>query len=314
MNTIHNLDTSPLSRLEKLIEKDLDAIKNHWASFTNSFLSLSAHLKEARDYFPQNDLFGAWIDNNPKLKEIGHQDRAALLNLAKDLNLAKEVLSKTRSKSPQLIWREAQPLYEEKGLVETRKRVKTERPVLNENHNRRRFTEGNQRRKDRDEDDEEEETEEKMEITPTNNVSPLRRSREPDRAYKNHKVSLRVKKGLPYQLGYQFGDGQWRTFDEIATTTNKPIEEVKKAVVAIKKNGIRYGFKCETKSIGRDDGCILNHLNKAVPLNELTTKLKPLVEKLLEEGRKSHTVRFSPDTVVYYAQKIIKQIEAWETE
>jgi hypothetical protein len=46
------LDTSPLKRLEKQIEKDLETTQTQRGLIADTTLSLASHLKEARDQFP----------------------------------------------------------------------------------------------------------------------------------------------------------------------------------------------------------------------------------------------------------------------
>jgi len=201
------------------------------------------------------------------------------------------------------------------GKTKAKPKLVGSKKVLNESHNRRRFTDGNQERKERvdNDDDEEEETEEKMHTTPDNNVSLLRQQRGFKPAFRDYRVPVKPAKGLPPVIKNRFSDGQWHSYQDMATALDVPLEKVKKGALAMKKNGVRYNVRCETKKIGTNEGCILWNLTKSVSLHELTTKLKPLLDRLIDHGKKPW-VKQSPSTMLMIAQEIKKQIEEWEAE
>lgn len=66
-------------------------------------LELAVTLSEARVGFPSNAAFAAWLGQN-ELDSFGHQDRAALINMAGDLQLTRRVLEETKRISWRHIW------------------------------------------------------------------------------------------------------------------------------------------------------------------------------------------------------------------
>ena len=68
-------------------------------------LEMAAALLEGRDLCSADVAFGKWLKDN-KLDFFGHQDRAALLHLGADIGLARIVLTETKSKSYQVIWKD----------------------------------------------------------------------------------------------------------------------------------------------------------------------------------------------------------------
>lgn len=68
-------------------------------------LDLAAALAEARDQFASDKAFSVWLAEN-ELDAIGHQDRAALINMAGHIQIAREVLQETSRFSWRYIWAE----------------------------------------------------------------------------------------------------------------------------------------------------------------------------------------------------------------
>jgi hypothetical protein len=64
-------------------------------------------LYDARQHFPADQEFGKWLDGNGYGEErITRNDRAALLNMALNLDVTREVLAETHRRSWRLIWEE----------------------------------------------------------------------------------------------------------------------------------------------------------------------------------------------------------------
>jgi hypothetical protein len=72
------------------------------AAWIDRVLERAALLLEARNRFKSNEKFSEWLTRE-KIN-IGHSNRAALLNMAKYPELARAALEKSKSVSAQLIW------------------------------------------------------------------------------------------------------------------------------------------------------------------------------------------------------------------
>jgi len=68
-------------------------------------LELAAALREARDNIPSNITFKGWLLAN-KLDFYNKNDRQALISFGDNLEVARTVLTETKSRSYDLIWRE----------------------------------------------------------------------------------------------------------------------------------------------------------------------------------------------------------------
>jgi hypothetical protein len=79
--------------------KRRDEATEEW---TEATLALAALVAEARRRQPGNREFGYWLVENDL--DIGHQDRAALINIAEHPDLFRDVVATTGRSSLQLIW------------------------------------------------------------------------------------------------------------------------------------------------------------------------------------------------------------------
>lgn len=105
-NNIVNLPT-PMNVLADRIRGALARVQRGHIETIEGMLELAVALKEARDCFSDNRQFSIWLAENELDAEfIGHNNRAALINMAGDIALARIVLAETRRTSPELIWRE----------------------------------------------------------------------------------------------------------------------------------------------------------------------------------------------------------------
>ena len=86
---------TPMNVLADRIRAALVRAEASHLEWIEATLDLAAMLKEARDRFPSNADFAHWLVDN-ELDVLGHQDRAALINMAGDLVLARIVLQETR--------------------------------------------------------------------------------------------------------------------------------------------------------------------------------------------------------------------------
>ena len=99
-----------LEPLEHFGERIDDAYKQtqrgrqQWVEGT---LELASALREARDQFPSNAAFSAWLAESGR-DRIGHHDRAALINMAAAdaIEVTRIVLAETERMSWRHIWDE----------------------------------------------------------------------------------------------------------------------------------------------------------------------------------------------------------------
>lgn len=87
------------------IREAYQRIEHSHAQWIESTLELARLLAEARGQFKSNREFAHWLVDND-LDMIGSDDRAALINMASNLSLARIVLEETQRSSWQWIWRE----------------------------------------------------------------------------------------------------------------------------------------------------------------------------------------------------------------
>ena len=98
---------TPMNVLADRIREALARADRSRIEWVEATLDLAATLKEARERFPSNEAFAHWlVDSKLDADIMGHQTRAALINMAADLALARIVLQETKRNSWQLIWQE----------------------------------------------------------------------------------------------------------------------------------------------------------------------------------------------------------------
>jgi hypothetical protein len=77
-------------------------VKEQWVEGT---LELAVAITDARDRFPSDRQFAQWLAEN-ELDNFSRDDRAALIQMARHLDVARIVLQETQRTSYQWIWRE----------------------------------------------------------------------------------------------------------------------------------------------------------------------------------------------------------------
>jgi hypothetical protein len=95
-----------MERLGRRIDQAWQRISKGEQEWIDGSLELAQALSEGRKQFRGNNYFGAWLKNHGH-DHVNHQDRAALINLASDLTLARQVFTQTNRRSYQLIWEES---------------------------------------------------------------------------------------------------------------------------------------------------------------------------------------------------------------
>jgi AraC-like DNA-binding protein len=108
---------SKLERLAVRIKDDLKKRTESDEAWVTATIDLGACLVEARGEFDDNISFGKWCDGNAIY--LGHQDRAALIEMARNPDRLREVLEATNRRSLQHIY------YEEYRVTQVSKTIDT---------------------------------------------------------------------------------------------------------------------------------------------------------------------------------------------
>lgn len=94
-----------LERLGRRIDQAWQRIQKGEGEWVEGSLELAQALAEGRGRFSANKAFGDWLVVE-RHDHVNKDDRAALINLAADLTVARDVLNKTKRRSYKLIWTE----------------------------------------------------------------------------------------------------------------------------------------------------------------------------------------------------------------
>ncbi len=119
-SNVADLNTEALTRIGNRIDaawRRVSASKDEWVEGS---LELIQALGEARGRFTANQAFGAWLVDNHH-DHVSHQDRAALLGMARDLTIARDVLTRTDRRSYRHIWEEVQSRFTHVGNTPRRR-------------------------------------------------------------------------------------------------------------------------------------------------------------------------------------------------
>jgi hypothetical protein len=99
-----------LERVGRRIDAAWQRVGKGEAEWVEGSLEAMQALAEARGRFPADQAFGVWL----KVSNHNHwneNDRGALINMASDLVLARQVLASTERRSYQLIWKDAKSRF-----------------------------------------------------------------------------------------------------------------------------------------------------------------------------------------------------------
>jgi hypothetical protein len=113
----HPKPGSPLDSIGRRIDAAWKRAHNGEQEWVEGSLELMQALREARQRFPSHNKFGRWLDTYDH-NHISHQDRAALIGMASDLKLAREVLSEGNPRAYRYIWEEVKGRFTQMGKTE----------------------------------------------------------------------------------------------------------------------------------------------------------------------------------------------------
>lgn len=103
MNTVVAIGHNRLDYIKRQIVAGYERANKGGIEWIEGSLIMAAALREARDAHPANINFADWLKQN-NLNFFPYHDRAALINLAANLELMRTVLTETDSRSYQRIW------------------------------------------------------------------------------------------------------------------------------------------------------------------------------------------------------------------
>jgi hypothetical protein len=106
-----------------------DRLEKGGAEWIEGSLELAAALLDGREAMPADIGFSQWLKQN-QLDFYNKNDRSALIGLASDLSLARQILGKTTSRSYQIIWHENKTRFPSVGKPPKRQmsRPRTRKP------------------------------------------------------------------------------------------------------------------------------------------------------------------------------------------
>ena len=121
------------------------------------------------------------------------------------------------------------------------------------------------------------------------------------------------KQALPRDVGRSIVatccDGKWRSATEIARRAGTSAANVN-AVLTTMCWRSSYGAKAEWKKVGKDRHYRIFKQDKTVSVEELTTKLRPIVEGLKTEGKKNMATMV-PAEVAMLAATLERLLNEW---
>lgn len=95
----------PLDKIAKRIREAYERAQLGRREWIEGTIELAIDLAEARHRFKSDREFSHWLVD-AELENIGHQDRAALINMATNIGLARIILEESQRNSWRLIWTE----------------------------------------------------------------------------------------------------------------------------------------------------------------------------------------------------------------
>jgi hypothetical protein len=104
-------------------------------------------------------------------------------------------------------------------------------------------------------------------------------------------------------------DAKWRSAKEVADRTGIAERDVARVIHVIRTTH-KHRAKVETKKVGRETHYRIFKQDKTVGVEELTTKLRPIVEGLKVEGKKNMATMV-PAEVAMLAARLERLLNEW---
>jgi hypothetical protein len=122
-----------------------------------------------------------------------------------------------------------------------------------------------------------------------------------------------VLKGLGKAIAAEFADGKWHKLETIVTATERSEDDVSKVLgqFGTKREWHTYGISgCDVKPVGKSKSYRIFPAINSISSVELAEKLGPIIEALIEEGKKNMAT-MSPGTVAKLAHNLKQLLEQW---
>jgi transcriptional regulator with XRE-family HTH domain len=116
-------------------------------------------------------------------------------------------------------------------------------------------------------------------------------------------------KSIGERLMDQFADGQWRSIEDIQAAVAEPMKKVKTTLEGMIQRG-SFNSECSRKPVGKTQHYRIIHQTRRVSIDELRTKLSPIVRGLIAEGKKNMAT-MSPGTVAHLANQLKTLLDEW---
>jgi len=116
------LNFNRLDLIKRRIEASHERANKGGAEWVEGSLQLMIALREGKDYIPPHITFKNWLITN-KLDFYSKDERSALLGLSTDLELARQLLTESKTQSYLTIWREHKNKFVKQAPKEKRKPV-----------------------------------------------------------------------------------------------------------------------------------------------------------------------------------------------
>jgi hypothetical protein len=101
---------------------------------------------------------------------------------------------------------------------------------------------------------------------------------------------------------------KWRSAHEIAKRCRVAVEDVPRLIHLVQSH--KHRAKVETKKVGKEIHYRIFEKDKTVSVQELTTKLSPIIDGLIAEGKKNMATMV-PATVAMLAAKLKRLLDEW---
>jgi hypothetical protein len=141
---------------------------------------------------------------------------------------------------------------------------------------------------------------------------------ENERARPRHRQSISSVEGAPKRVRRpsirklikdQFANGKWHSLDKIAEGAGTDKTHVLETIKGMSRTG-NFCCKSERKRVGQATEFRIFRKDKTVSLDELTTKLRPIVEGLKAEGKKNMATMV-PAEVAMLAARLERLLNEW---
>jgi hypothetical protein len=126
---------------------------------------------------------------------------------------------------------------------------------------------------------------------------------------RSESITMARRPSIGKSIKERFADGNWHQSSVIAEQIDADERHVLDTIHGMSKNG-NFGCKVERKKVGSQIHYRIFKQDKAVSVEELTTKLRPIVEGLKAEGKKNMATMV-PAEVAMLAARLERLLNEW---